>query len=126
MNGTSERDLKAIGAINKASKMIDEAVELLIKKKIGALDLKLWQIAAELEYASFSISVNHKLADHFPNLGDVDQNDENLDSLIAKTQQTLENVATVLLSNPKEAYNRAKKATALLRRAQSILRKTDR
>jgi len=126
LNGTSERDLKAIGAINKASKMIDEAVELLIKKKIGALDLKLWQIAAELEYASFSISVNHKLADHFPNLGDVDQNDENLDSLIAKTQQTLENVATVLLSNPKEAYNRAKKATALLRRAQSILRKTDR
>jgi len=106
--------------------MIDEAVELLIEKKIGALDLKLWQIAAELEYASFLISVNHRLADHFPNLGDVDQNDENLDSLIAKTQQTLENVATVLLSNPKEAYDRAKKATALLRRAQSILRKTDR
>lgn len=126
MNATSEQALKAIAAISKASKIIDEAVGLLIEKKIGALDLKLWQIAAELEYASFLISVSHRLADYFPNLSDVDQNNETLDSLIAKTQETLGNVATILLSNPREAYDRAKKATTLVRRAQSILRKTDR
>lgn len=126
MNATSEQDLKAISTINKASKIIDEAVELLIEKKIGALDLKLWQIAAELEYASFLISVSHRLADYFPNLSDVDQNNETLDSLIAKTQETLENVASILLSSPKEAYDRAKRATTLVRRVQSILRKTGR
>ncbi len=126
MNATSEQDLKAIAAISKASKIIDGAVDLLIEKNIGALDLKLWQIAAELEYASFLISVSHRLADYFPDLSDVDQNNETLDSLIAKTQETLENVATILLSNPKEAYDRAKKATTLVRRAQSILWKTGR
>ena len=126
MNATSEQDLKAISAINKASEINDEAVELLIEKKIGALDLKLWQIAAELEYASFLISATHRLADYFPNLSDVDQNDESLDSLIAKTHEILENVASILLSSPKEAYDRAKKAIALVRRAQSILSETDR
>jgi len=126
LNATSEQALKAIAAISKASKIIDEAVGLLIEKKIGALDLKLWQIAAELEYASFLISVSHRLADYFPNLSDVDQNNETLDSLIAKTQETLGNVATILLSNPREAYDGVKKATTLVRRAQSILRKTDR
>jgi len=126
LNATSEQDLKAIAAIDKASKIIDEAVELLIEKKIGALDLKLWQIAAELEYTSFLISVSHGLADYFPDLSGVDQNNETLDSLIAKIQQTLENVATILLSNPKEAYDRAKKATTLVRHAQSILRKISR
>jgi len=34
LNGTSEQDLKAISAINKASEINDEAVELLIEKKI--------------------------------------------------------------------------------------------
>jgi len=126
LNATSEQDLKAIAAISKASKIIDEAVDLLIEKKIGALDLKLWQIAAELEYVSFLISVSHRLADYFPNLSDVDQNNETLDSLIAKTQETFENVATILLSNPREAYDGAKKAATLVRRAQSILRKIDR
>jgi len=123
MDTTSEQDLKAIAAMNKAAKIVDEAVELLIEKNIEALDLKLWQIAAELEYASFMISVNHGLADYFPNLRGIDQNDEALDSLIAKIQETLENAAMILRSNPKEVYDRAKKATALVRRAQSILRK---
>ena len=126
MNTTSEQDLKVISTINKASKIIDEAVELLIEKKIGALDLKLWQIAAELEYASFLMSMSHRLADYFPNLSDVDHDNETLDSLIAKTQETLENIASISLSSPKEAYDRAKKATTLVRRAQSILRKTGR
>ena len=124
MNATSEQDLKAISAINKASEINDEAVELLIERKIGALDLKLWQIAAELEYASFLISVTHRLADYFPNLSDIDQNDESLDSLIAKTQEALESFSTILSSNPREAYSRANKAIALVRRAQSILRET--
>ena len=126
MNATSEQDLKAISAINKASKIIDEAVELLIERKIGALDLKLWQIAAELEYASFLMSMSHRLADYFPNLSDVDHDNETLDSLIGKSQETLENIASISLSSPKEAYDSAKKATALVRRAQSILRKTSR
>jgi hypothetical protein len=126
LNATSEQDLKAISTINKASEIVDEAVELLIRKKIGALDLKLWQIAAELEYASFLISLSHRLADYFPNLSDVDHNNETLDCLIPKSQETLENIASILLSSPKEAYDRAKKATTLVRRAQSILRKTDR
>jgi len=126
LNATSEQDMKAIGAINKASELVDEAVELLVEKRTGVLDLKLWQMAAELEYASFLISVNHRLADYLPSLSDVDQNTETLDSLIVRTQETLENVATILLSNPKDAYDRAKKATTLIRRAQSILRKTDR
>lgn len=86
--------------------------------------MELWQIAAELEYASFLISVNHRLTDYFPNLDDTDPNSEALDSLIAKTQETLENFATILRLNPKEAYDRVKKATALVRRAQSVLRKT--
>ena len=126
MNAASEQDLKAITAIDKASKSVNEAVEMLIEKKIGALDSKLWQIAAELEYASFLISVSHRLADYFPDLSDVDQNNEALDSPIARTQKTLENVAAILLSNPKEAYDRAKRATTLVRRAQSILRKANR
>jgi len=88
--------------------------------------LKLWQIAAELEYASFLISVTHRLADYLPNLSDIDRNDESLDSLIAKTHEILENVAAIFLSSPKEAYDRARKAIALVRRAQSILRETDR
>lgn len=124
MDVTSEKDLKAFAAMNKAVKMVDEAVELLIEKNIEALDLELWQIAAELEYASFLISVNHRLTDYFPNLDDTDPNSEALDSLIAKTQETLENFATILRLNPKEAYDRVKKATALVRRAQSVLRKT--
>jgi len=126
LNATSEQDLKAVSAIDKASEINDEAVELLIERKIGALDLKLWQIAAELEYASFLISVTHRLADYLPNLSDIDQNDESLDSLIAKTQEALENFSTILSSNPREAYSRARKAIALVRRAQSILRETDR
>jgi len=126
LNATSEQDLKAIAAISKASKIIDEAVSLLIEKKIGALDLKLWQIAAELEYVSFLVSVSHRLADYFPNLSDVDQNKETLDSLIGKIQKTLENAGSILLSNPREVYDRAKKATTLVRRAQSMLSETNR
>ena len=126
MNATSEQDLKAISTIDKASKIIDEAVELLIEKKIEPLDFRLWQVAAELEYASFLISMNHRLADYFPDLSDINQNNEALDSLIGKTQEILGNVASILVSNPREAYNRAKKATALVRRVQSILRKTSR
>jgi len=78
MDVTSEQDLKAVAAMNKAVKMVDEAVELLIEKNIEALDLELWQIAAKLEYASFLISVNHGLTDYFPNLDDTDPNSEAL------------------------------------------------
>lgn len=124
MDLASEQDLKTVTAINKAVKAVDEAVELLIEKNIEALDSELWQIAAELEYASFLISVNHRLTDYFPNLDDTDPNSEALDSLIAKTQETLENSATILRLNPKGAYDRVKKATALVRQAQSVLRKT--
>jgi len=122
LDATSQEDLKAIAAINKAVKIVDEAVELLIKKNTEALDLKLWQTAAELEYASFLISVKHGFANYFPNSGHIDSNVEALDSLVAKIQETLENAALVLRSNPKEAYDRIKRATALVRRAQSILR----
>ena len=56
--------------------MVDDAVEVLIENNLEGLDLKLWQIAAELEYASFLISVNHGLADCYPNLNDIDPDDE--------------------------------------------------
>jgi len=104
--------------------MVDDAVEVLIENNLEGLDLKLWQIAAELEYASFLISVNHGLADYYPNLNDIDPDDEALDSLIAETQEKLENAVQILRANPKEAYDRVKKATTLVRRAQSVLRKT--
>ncbi len=121
---TSEGDLKAVATINGVVNMIDDAVELLIEKNLERLELKLWQIAAELEYASFLISVNHGLADYYPNLDRIDSNEEALDSLIAQAQEELANVVHILRATPKEAYDRARKATALLRRAQSVLRKT--
>jgi len=121
----SERDLKAVATINSVVKMVDDAAELLIEKNLERLDLKLWQIAAELEYASFLISVNHGLADYYPNLDDIDSNDEALDSLIAKTQERLRNAVRVLRENPKEAYDRTNESITLVRRAQSILRKAE-
>jgi len=126
LNAKSERDLKTIAAISEATKLLDEAIELLTEKNLEDLDLKLWKIAAELEYASFLISVKHGLTNYLKNLSDVNSNGEGLDSVITKTQETLENAAMILRSNPKEAYFRVKKATALVRRAQSILRKTNR
>lgn len=102
---------KAADAIAKALNLLDEAGD-------GGpeYEVRLWQAASELEYASSITSMVYKLADQLPEVSKSNPGKDAEANPLDVSKELLREALKVMNSTPKDGYLKVRKALNLVRK----------
>jgi hypothetical protein len=110
---------KAVASVKYAVKVLDDVLQALMNGDHDSVRLKLWQAAAESEYASFVLSIMCGFSELDPDVGGLNLKGTSLESIVTAAQSILSEAADIVKINPREAYEKVRRAVYVLREAQS-------